>query len=76
MCSSDLLREAVDTGQTIWMGYADKGGLVREFTVEPLTLTAGFLTAFDTASREVRTFTISRITGAEYAATRQEGAAS
>ena len=36
------------------MGYADKGGLAREFTVEPLTLTAGFLTAFDTASHEVR----------------------
>lgn len=71
-----LVREAVDTGQTLWIGYADKSGVSREFTVEPLALTAGFLTAFDVSTSEVRTYTVSRITGAEYAAVRQEGTAS
>lgn len=71
-----LLREAVTSGRTVWIGYADKGGTAREYTVEPLTLTAGFLTAFDTGSSEVRTYTVSRITGAQYVKSRSEGAAS
>jgi predicted DNA-binding transcriptional regulator YafY len=64
-----LLREAVATGRPLWIGYADKSGMAKEYTVEPLTLTAGFLTAFDAGSSEVRTYTISRITGAQYADT-------
>jgi predicted DNA-binding transcriptional regulator YafY len=35
--------------------------------VEPLTISGGFLTAFDVRTNEVRTFTIARITGAELA---------
>jgi hypothetical protein len=71
-----LLREAVASSRALWIGYADKSGVAREYTVEPLTLTAGFLTAFDTTSSEVRTYTISRITGAQYAGADEEGAAS
>ena len=39
-------------------------GRTSELTVEPLTLSGGFLTAFDVQSNEVRTFTVARITGA------------
>ena len=61
----NVLNQALLQGYELWIGYADKGGNTSERIIEPLSLTAGFLTAFDTRSGEVRTFTISRITGAE-----------
>ena len=54
-------------GKEVWIGYADKGGITSERIVEPLTITGGFLTAFDVRTNEVRTFTVARITGAELA---------
>ena len=72
----DVLNQGLIHGHELWIGYADKGGNTSERIIEPLSITAGFLTAFDTRSGEVRTFTISRITGAERIAdSQQEGTA-
>jgi hypothetical protein len=62
-----LLTEALSSGSEVWMGYADRGGITTERIVEPLSISGGFLTAFDVRTNEVRTFTIARITGAQYA---------
>ncbi|CAB4335055.1 unannotated protein [freshwater metagenome] len=62
-----LLNNALAQGKEVWIGYADKGGMTSERIVEPLTISGGFLTAFDVRTNEVRTFTIARITGAELA---------
>ena len=71
-----LLNDALAKGQEVWIGYADKGGMTSERIVEPLTITGGFLTAFDVRTNEVRTFTIARITGAALEETfKEEGSA-
>ena len=59
-----ILESALGLEGQVLMGYADKMGRTSELTVEPLTLSGGFLTAFDVQSNEVRTFTVARITGA------------
>jgi fermentation-respiration switch protein FrsA (DUF1100 family) len=59
----DLLRTALENESAIWIGYSDPQGAATERVVEPLALEGGFLTAYDTRSAEVRTFTIARITG-------------
>jgi hypothetical protein len=61
-----LLMEALGAGREVWMGYADRGGSTTERIVEPLSISGGFLTAFDVRTNEVRTFTIARITGAQF----------
>lgn len=48
----------------IQIGYTDGHGTASVHIVDPLTLEGGFLTAYDHASRQVRTFTLARITGA------------
>jgi predicted DNA-binding transcriptional regulator YafY len=60
-----LLNEALATQLEVWIGYADKGGMTTERVIEPLSISGGFLSAFDVRSNEVRTFTIARITGVE-----------
>jgi predicted DNA-binding transcriptional regulator YafY len=71
-----LLNEALLKQREVWIGYADKSGMTTERIVEPLSITAGFLTAFDVRNSEVHTFTISRITGAAYVQDSVEGSAS
>jgi Helicase conserved C-terminal domain len=71
-----LLNEALLKQREVWIGYADKSGMTTERIVEPLSITAGFLTAFDVRNSEVHTFTISRITGATYVEDSVEGSAS
>ena len=71
-----LLNEALLKQREVWIGYADKSGMTTERIVEPLSITAGFLTAFDVRNSEVHTFTISRITGAAYVQNSSEGSAS
>ena len=68
-----LLHEALAAGREVWIGYADRSGITTERIVEPLTISGGFLTAFDLRSNEVKTFTVARITGAQYADETQEG---
>lgn len=57
------LRDALEANEKVWIGYADPQGMATERVVEPLSIDGGFLTAFDTRSAEVRTFTVARITG-------------
>jgi hypothetical protein len=60
-----LLNDALGKQLEVWIGYADKGGMTTERVIEPLSISGGFLSAFDVRSNEVRTFTIARITGVE-----------
>jgi predicted DNA-binding transcriptional regulator YafY len=39
--------------------------MTTERVIEPLSISGGFLSAFDVRSNEVRTFTVARITGVE-----------
>ncbi len=71
-----LLNEALASGREVWIGYADRSGITTERIVEPLTISGGFLTAFDLRSNEVKTFTVARITGAQYADETEEGSTS
>lgn len=71
-----MLNDALNQNLAVWIGYADKSGVTSERIVEPLSITGGFLTGMDLRSSEVRTFTISRITGAEFVQSEQEGNAS
>ena len=70
-----LLNDALAKQLEVWIGYADKGGMTTERIVEPLSISGGFLSAFDVRSNEVRTFTIARITGVELMKTKKEGSA-
>jgi hypothetical protein len=58
-----LLRDAAATRRAVWIGYADAGGQVARRLVEPLSVEAGRITAFDRGSEEVRTFSVHRVTG-------------
>ena len=57
------LRNALSEQKTVWIGYADSSGTTSERVIEPLRLEGGFLTAYDTRTAEVRTFTVARVTG-------------
>jgi Helicase conserved C-terminal domain len=58
-----LLRDAASARRPLWIGYADAGGHVARRLVEPLSVEAGRITAFDRGSEEVRTFSVHRVTG-------------
>ena len=72
----EILSQSLQMGCEIWISYSDKGGLTTARIIEPLTISGGFLTAFDTRTSEVKTFTISRISGAQFLDEPKEGAAS
>jgi Helicase conserved C-terminal domain len=57
-----LLRDAASARRPVWIGYADAGGHVARRLVEPLSVDAGRITAFDRGSDEVRTFSVHRVT--------------
>jgi len=46
------------------VGYVDLQGGARERIVDPVRIDGGWLTAYDHAAGEVRTFALHRITGA------------
>jgi predicted DNA-binding transcriptional regulator YafY len=56
------LREAIETGATIVIGYVDNQGASSDRVVDPLSLDGGSLTAHDHRSDDVRTFAVHRIT--------------
>ncbi|HYJ74304.1 MAG TPA: helicase-associated domain-containing protein [Kineosporiaceae bacterium] len=58
-----LLRDAAAARRPVWIGYADGAGHVARRLVEPLSVDAGRITAFDRGSEEVRTFSVHRVTG-------------
>jgi hypothetical protein len=58
-----VLREAVETGSSVWIGYVDNQGATVERVVDPVRVEAGWLNAFDHRSEDVRSFAVHRITG-------------
>lgn len=57
------LRDALEAGSTIWIGYVDQDGATTERLVDPARLEGGWLSAFDHRSGEVRSFAVHRISG-------------
>ena len=60
--SMAALREAIETGTTVVIGYVDNQGASTERVVDPRSLDGGSLTAHDHRSDDVRTFAVHRIT--------------
>jgi hypothetical protein len=56
------LREAVEAGATVLIGYVDNHGTSTERVVDPLRVEGGWLTAHDHRSDDTRTFAVHRIT--------------
>ncbi len=62
---ASLLRAAIASETSVWIGYADPAGVAGDRRVEPLRLTGGYLTALDARSQSIATFALARITGAQ-----------
>lgn len=57
------LREAIEAGSTVVIGYVDNHGANSERVVDPRRLDGGRLAAFDHRADDVREFAVHRITG-------------
>lgn len=57
------LREAIEAGSTVVIGYVDNHGANGERVVDPRRLDGGRLAAFDHRADDVREFAVHRITG-------------
>ena len=57
----DALARAIDSGVSVWIGYVDHHGTTTERVVDPIAIEAGWLSAFDHRSEQVRTFAVHRI---------------
>lgn len=57
-----VLRDAASDRRPLWIGYVDAGGGTGRRLVEPLTVEAGRVVAFDRLTEEVRTFAVHRVT--------------
>ena len=55
------LREAVETGRTVLIGYVDNHGTATERLVDPVRVDGGWLTARDHRADDVRQFAVHRI---------------
>jgi hypothetical protein len=55
------LREAVETGRTVLIGYVDNQGVSSERIVDPVRVDGGWLTARDHRADDVRQFAVHRI---------------
>jgi hypothetical protein len=60
----EVLKAALAGGWSVWMGYVDQQGGARDRIVDPVRIDGGWLTAYDHAAGEARTFALHRITGA------------
>lgn len=58
-----VLREAVESGQRVWIGYVDNHGSTLERVVDPVKVDAGWLSAYDHRTEDVRSFAVHRISG-------------
>jgi len=56
------LREAIETGTAVMIGYLDNHGVRSERLVEPIRVEGGQLTAYDVRSDDTRRFAIHRVT--------------
>ncbi|GAA2436209.1 helicase-associated domain-containing protein [Actinomadura vinacea] len=59
----DRLREAVQRGGRVWIGYLDQQGRSSSRIVEPVRVEGGFLTGYDATRAAVQRFALHRITG-------------
>ena len=57
------LRTAAAEGRPVWIGYVNAEGRATLRMIEPLQVEGGYVSAFDHLRDEVRTFSVSRITG-------------
>ncbi|MFS3129483.1 helicase-associated domain-containing protein [Nocardioides sp. Bht2] len=57
-----LLRQAVETGATVLIGYVDNHGTSSQRLVDPRRVEGGQLTAYDHRSEDLRGFAVHRIT--------------
>ncbi|MFL6240398.1 MAG: helicase-associated domain-containing protein [Actinomycetes bacterium] len=57
------LQQAANDGRPLWIGYVNAQGAASQRVVEPVSVSGGYLRAFDHLRDEVRTFAIHRITG-------------
>jgi len=62
------LRDAVESGATVLIGYVDNHGASTERVVDPVKVEGGWLTAYDHRSDDTRTFAVHRITAVRPAA--------
>ncbi|MGZ5398830.1 MAG: helicase-associated domain-containing protein [Nocardioides sp.] len=62
------LREAIETGNAVLIGYLDNHGVRSERLVEPIRVEGGQLTAYDVRSDDTRRFAIHRVTSVRDAA--------
>jgi hypothetical protein len=60
--SMAALREAIEAGTSVLIGYVDNQGTSSERLVDPVRVEGGSLTAHDHRSDDVRTFAVHRIT--------------
>ncbi len=56
-----ILREAARRRQAVWVGYADSAGRRSRRLIEPLTVDAGRVTAYDSAAERVTVFALHRL---------------
>jgi predicted DNA-binding transcriptional regulator YafY len=57
-----LLREAVEARESVWLAYLDNHGSTLERVVDPVKVEAGWLSAYDHRTEDVRSFAVHRIT--------------
>lgn len=60
--SLSALREAIEIGGAVLIGYVDNHGTATDRIIDPLSVEAGTLTARDHRSDDIRTFAVHRIT--------------
>ena len=58
-----VVRDAAAVRRPLWIGYVDAAGLPSRRLIDPVSVEAGRVTAFDRGAQEVRTFSVHRITG-------------
>jgi len=57
-----VLREAVESRTSVWVGYVDNHGSTVERVIDPVKVDAGWLSAYDHRTEDVRSFAVHRIT--------------
>jgi hypothetical protein len=57
-----LLGEAVESRASVWLAYLDNHGATLERVVDPVKVEAGWLSAYDHRTEDVRSFAVHRIT--------------
>ncbi|WP_119727111.1 helicase-associated domain-containing protein [Thermomonospora amylolytica] len=63
MATVQELRQAVERGARVWIGYLDQQGRASSRIVEPVRVDGGFLTGYDATRAAVQRFALHRITG-------------